>query len=166
MALIIYPSDGADSFISLADATTVITENSLQASQWTALTDANKEIYLRIAYTNITNAISYDLEDLNGFLDPLTYDAEYSCLPKSQAIMAINDIVYQISAEINPSTGLISKEKVGDLEVTYFHGANTSSKQLSSKNKNPFPSSVVKCLTAYGATISTSGFTQSKLERS
>ena len=164
--LTLYPAVGADSFISLADATTIITANSLQSSQWTALTDANKEVYLRIAYTNIVNNISYDTTSLSGYLDPLTYVALDSCLPKSQAMMAVHDVVYQISSEINPNTGLISKEKVGDLEVTYVHGANTSSKQLSSKNKNPFPSSVVKCLTTYGATILSGGFTQSKLERS
>jgi len=166
MALTIYPALGADSFISLADATTTITANSLQSSQWIALTDANKEVYLRIAYINIVNNISYDITSLSGYLDPLTYVALYSCLPKSQAMMAIHDVVYQISSEINPNTGLISKEKVGDLEVTYVHGANTSSKQLSSKNKYIFPSSIIKCITSYGAKISSNGFLQATLERS
>ncbi len=164
--LTLYPNIGADSFISLDDATIIITANSLQSSQWIALTDANKEVYLRIAYTNIVNNISYDITNIDGYLDPLTYIALDSCLPKSQAMMAIHDVVYQISSEINPNTGLISKEKVGDLEVTYVHGANTSSKQLSSKNKNMFPQSVVKCLTSYGANISSNGFTQATLERS
>jgi hypothetical protein len=64
--------------------------------------------------------------------------------------------MYGLSSEVNPNTGLISKQKVGDLEETYFHGNPLS--QVNSRNTNPFPSSVIKCLNTYGANV-TSGKT-------
>lgn len=166
MALILYPTTGYDSFISEADATTLISSYSLQSSQWLALDVPTREVYLRIATSKILSVVSTDTENLSGYLDPSTYEASTSCIPNSCALMAINDVVYQISAEINPNTGLISSEQVGDLKVTYFHGANTSSRQLSSKNKNPFPLEVRSCLMRYGASFSSSGIAQTTLERS
>jgi hypothetical protein len=143
----------------------VIEANSLQASQWIALSDETQEVYLRIATTRILNSVSYDYSNPTGYLDEATYLASDSCLPKSCALMAIHDLAYGLSSEINPQTGLIAKERVGDLEVTYIHGANTSSKQLSSRETNPFPPSVQSCLKSYGAILSNGGFRQATLER-
>ena len=165
MALVIYPATGYDSLISEVDATAIITANSLQSSLWSALTSVNKEIYLRIATTRILNSVSYDYSNPTGYLDEATYVAADSCLPKSCALMAIHDLAYGLSSEINPQTGLIAKEKVGDLEVTYIHGANASSKQLSSRETSPFPASVQSCLKSYGAILSNGGFRQATLER-
>jgi hypothetical protein len=166
MALTIFPSAGYDSMISLSGAMSVIEANSLQAPQWIALSDETQEVYLRIATTRILNSVSYDYSNPAGYLDEATYVAEDSCLPKSCALMAIHDLAYGLSSEINPQTGLVAKEKVGDLEVTYIHGANASSRQLSSRETNPFPASVQSCLRSYGAILSNGGFAQATLERS
>ena len=156
MALIIYPIADADSFITEADADTVIAENSVQSATWTALTSTMKEVYLRIATSRILGSVSTDASNEDGYLDESIYVAADSCLPKATALMAIHDLAYGLSSDINPNTGLISKQKVGDLEETYFHGNPLS--QVNSRNTNPFPSSVIKCLNAYGANV-TSGKT-------
>lgn len=166
MALIIYPEDGYDSFISEPDAELIIQDNSLQYQQWLDLPNLVRDIYLRIATTAILNAVSTDSENPNGYLDKASYDASSSCLPRVCALVAMHDLVYQISSEINPNTGLITKEKVGDIEVAYTHGASASSRQLSSKNKDVFPKYVKSCLSSYGVTVSASGFHQVQLERS
>jgi hypothetical protein len=166
MALTIYPDDNADSFISLLDATDIITKNSLQAAQWIALDNATKEVYLRIAFTRIMGTISTDPNSDIGFLNKDTYESIESCLPKTNAIMAVHDLVYGLSSEINPNTGLVTKEKVGDIEITYTHGANTSSKQLFSRETNPFPDSLLQCLRRYGSSIAFNGLMQARLVHS
>jgi len=150
MALIIYPTVGADSFISVADADVVIANNSLQSEQWIALTEPIKEVYLRIAFTRIMQAIAHTDEG-EGYLDEATYDPLISCLPDANALMAIHDLSYGLSSDINPNTGLISKEKVGSLEVTYFHG--NPMHQVSSRKTSYYPSSVVPCINGYGGNV-------------
>lgn len=159
MSLTVYPTDGYDSFISLEDANTRIGYTSLQASDWNALDDTTKEVYLRIATIAINNKVDFDDD---AFLD---YDAATSCLPNACADMAVHDLVYGLSSEINPNTGLVASEKVGDLEVKYFHGANTSSQQLKGRVTTRFPDTVVSCLSNYGAVFTGSGIKQSLLDR-
>lgn len=142
--LILYPNTDYDSFISVADADEVISNNSVHSAQWLALTEAQKEVYLRVATTRILN--------ITTALDVLTYVAANSCLPKSCALIGIHDVVYGISSEVNPNTGIVSKEKVGDLEVTYFHG--NPNKQVKGRTTSPFPSEVKPCLESYGAVFS------------
>ena len=163
MALIIYPTTDYDSFISVVDADTIITNNSVQSVTWLALTEAEKEVYLRIATTRILNAVSTDTTNSDGYLDETVYVAVDSCLPKSCALMAVHDLVYGLSSEINPNTGLVTKEKVGDLEVQYAHGF--PNKRVSGRVSNPYPSSVRPCLESYGATGLSGGITQVTLER-
>ena len=160
MALTIYPANGHDSFISLADANVLITSNSLHGSDWTALDDAVKEVYLRIASTNILNTVSTDITNVDGYLDETVYVATDSCIPHTTAIMAIHDLVYGLSSTVNPNKGLVTKEKVGDLEVTYYQGEAT---QVNGRVTSPFPLSARMCLNAYGANISARGFTQTTL---
>lgn len=140
MALIVYPTEGYDSFVDLIDANTTIAEYTLFSPQWLALTDTVKETYLRIATDRILNKIDTSLL----IVDP--------CISKSCSIMAAHDLVFEISSSINPNTGLITKEKVGDLEVTYTHG--NAQRQLKSRNTDPFPSTVKPCLSEYGAVFS------------
>lgn len=152
MALTIYPTEGYDSFISLADAGVVINENSLSSTEWFALTNTVKEVYLRLATTRILQAIDEDL--LVG------YDATLSCLPETTAMMAVHDLTYGLSSDINPNLGTITKEKVGDLEVQYKQRDGAKGRVTSI-----FPSIVIPCLQTYGAKISNGGFYQTALER-
>lgn len=163
MALVIYPTADYDSFISVTDATGFISQYSIHYETWNNITTLEKEIYLRIATDRIFNAISTDTSD-EAYLDSTTYVAEDSCLPKVCALMAIHDLIYEISASINPNDGLISKEKVGDLEVSYFHGNGKYPK--GARVKNPYPSETFKCLEGYGAQFSVFGVIRAKVENS
>ena len=158
MALIVIPIEDGDSFISLSDANDVITKNSIQSADWLALDDSTKEVYLRIATQRILNTVSTDINNEDGYYDVATYSPPDSCLPKVTALMAVHDLAYGLSSEINSNTGLVSKEKVGDLEVTYFHGNPLS--QVSGRETNPFPNLVVPCLNSYGASMNTSSIKQ------
>jgi hypothetical protein len=163
MALTIYPASGYDSFITVADADTIITANSVQSATWLAMTEIEKEVYLRIATARIFNVVSTDTSNEDGYLDSSTYVASESCLPKATALMAVHDLVYGLSSEINPNTGVVSKEKVGDLEVNYFHGY--TDKQVRGRKTNPYPSIAIPCLNYYGANIQLSKLRQATLVR-
>jgi hypothetical protein len=165
MALIIYPELGYDSLISEANATEIIVLNNINSAKWLTLSIEQREVYLRIATNKVLGVVSYDITNLNGYLDSLSYVASESCLPTTCALMAVHDLLYGISSEINPNTGLITKEKVGDIEVSYTHGNPT--RQIKGRVSSPFPSTVIPCLNSYGAAINTaSGITQSTLVRS
>ena len=152
MALVIYPTEDYDSLISEADATDWINKNSVNASLWLAKTTEEKEVYLRIATTRILDVVA--LDD--------TYDQVTSCLPSVCANMAIYDIAFNISTNINNNEGLITREKVGDLEVEYQHNRNTNKKGIKT---SPYPKEVKTCLSSYGAIFSVSGIAQITLER-
>jgi len=164
MALILYPVESYDSFISLIDADAVIAKYSVNSSKWLELDEVVKEVYLRIATDRIINAVSTDTTNEYGYLDSTTYTAEDSCLPKACALIAMNDLDFLISQEVNPNTGLVQKEKVGDIERTFFHGY--PQRHITGLNKNPFPSSVTKCLNSYGASLNTSSLKQATFLRS
>lgn len=164
MSLIIIPTENGDSFISILDADDVIIKNSVHSGQWLELLDGQKEVYLRIATSRILRIVSTDKYNPDGYLDLSTYDATTSCLPKATALMAIHDLAYGLSSEVNPNTGIVSKEKVGDLEVTYFHGNPLS--QVNGRKTSFYPNEVVPCLESYGAIVNTSAIRRAKLTRS
>lgn len=149
MAITIYPTTDYDSFVSVAEANTFISQYTLFTTQWSALTDEQKEVYLRIATQRILNVVDGTLLE------------EDTCLKSSCAVMAVRDLVFNISAGVNENKGLITKEKVGDVEVNYYQG---NSSKVSSLNKNPFSTEVKKCLAKYGA-IFNDGFKMFTLER-
>ena len=138
MALTIYPTADYDSYISILDADNIIASYTTFTTQWATLTDANKEVFLRIATSRIDNMI-----------DSLLLDGVDACLANTCAIMAVHDLVFEISSSVNANDGLITKEKVGDLEVNYQH----SYSKRSSRNTNPYPPMVRPCLIKYGATF-------------
>lgn len=140
MALIVYPLDDYDSFVDITTATTYINSYTTFSSNWAAIDDATKEVYLRIATDRIIDKI-----------DTLLLTGSNECILKSCSIMAVHDLVFEISSSVNPNTGLVTKEKVGDLEVNYTHG--NVQRQLKNRNTNPFPTNVQTCLTGYGATF-------------
>jgi len=139
MALIIYPTVGYDSFISLEDADLWVTNYSPQAPQWNTITDVEKEVYLRLTCNIILNKIDITLL-------PTTPE----CLAFSNIAMALNDVIYGISKTVNPNFGLITKEKVGDLEVNY--------KQYRENINKPsiYNQQIKSCLITYGAVFSSS----------
>ena len=164
MALTIYPTDNYDSLISVTDADTIITAYSVNSAKWLALAEATKEVYLRIATDRVMSVVSTDSSSEFGYLSSSSYVAEDSCLPKACALIAMNDLDFLISQEVNPNTGLVQKEKVGDIERTFFHG--NPQRHIIGLNKKPFPSSVIKCLNSYGALLNTSSVKQAIFLRS
>ena len=136
MALIIYPTADYDSFVTVADATTVIAAYTLHSATWIVLTTAEQEVYLRIAARNIIDHVD---QEENPFPDPMT-----DCVADAQALMAINDVVYGFSASIAAEeTGATKKEKVGTLEVEYYDTKKSSGISM-------VPTLAVPCLEALG----------------
>lgn len=140
MALVVYPTENYDSFVSVADSVTIATKYSVQSEQWIALDDLKKETFLRKATDRILLVV-----------DSLLL-AEDECLKKATTMMAIKDLVFNISANVNPNYGAVTKEKVGDIERQYYHGDTNS--RIKSLDTNPFPAEVKECLAKYGAEFS------------
>ena len=67
MALIIYPTDNYDSYVSLLDAESIYDTNIIDTSKWDALTDPMKEKYLRQATMLIKLKITDPLEEATPF---------------------------------------------------------------------------------------------------
>ena len=112
MALVIYPTDDSDSFVTVADANDYISSLTLNSSDWSLLSDDDKERYLRIAY-----------RDIIDHTDPATYaDPLPECVGESQALMAVHDLVNNLSSGVvSAPTGPIRKNKVGSIEQEFFH---------------------------------------------
>ena len=156
MALIIYPTADYDSFVSVANATTVIASLTLYSTQWTALTDAEKEVYLRIACRDIVDHVD---QDENPFADPIA-----DCVAEAQSLMAIQDVVFGFSATDSvDETGAIKKQKVSSLEIEYYDTASSSM-----KTAPRIPTMAVPCLEALGYEYSpyVAGLAQTTLGRS
>jgi hypothetical protein len=115
MGLIIYPAEGADSFISVDDADTVINDITTQFPQWDAIPINDKEVYLRIAYRYIIDGI--DLE-----VDPLT-DPIAPCVPEAQAMIASQDLTFGFSSGGTINDAQVKKQKVASLEIEYFESS-------------------------------------------
>lgn len=148
--LTIYPLENYDSLISITDANEYAINYSLHNDNWSALSDSQKEVYLRIATNRIVDVIDITL------LTEVTH-----CMKRSCTLMAIRDLVFGISSGVNENVGAITREKVGDIEVEY-----QQSKNAKGKNKNPYPAEVVTCLNTYGANLSNTGLSFAKLVRS
>jgi len=140
MALTVFPTTGYDTFIALADADTYITANSLQSADWLALSDIDREVYLRIQTKNILYKID---ETLLGTV-------VIQCLATATAIMAVNDFRNSLSTALDRNDGLITKEKVGVIEVNY------QQHRLNRKVPTVYPKEVRSCLITYGASFPSS----------
>ncbi len=145
MALVVYPDVGYTSFISLVDADSLITLNYPLADKWSSLTDEKKEVYLRLHCNTILNKI-----------DTLLLPVSSGCLGKSNATMAFNDVINGISITLDRNIGLVTKEKVGDVEVDY--------KQFRSNTKIPsiYNDEIKHCLGLYGAVFGSNQVTLGK----
>ncbi len=131
-ALIVYPAEGANSFISLEDANTVI-EDQLNYETWASLDDEDKTRRLLTIYKKF-----YLLVD---FVPP---DGEVDCLGEAQAIAALYTLQYDtLNFEPSQQTRV---EKLGPLYSEYFK--NTALDRLS---VDDYPEEVWACLTTWGA---------------
>ena len=110
MPLIIYPAAGADSFITVADATNTIKKYTLDGNKWDAKTLEEQEILLRIAFTDIINHT-----DSSSYPDPLP-----ACVPDAQALMAVHDLVNSISGGAVGTQAQVKKQKAGPVEREFF----------------------------------------------
>ena len=110
--LILYPDINADSFVTVAEADIIISELTLQSTAWLALTEDDREIYLRIAYRNILSGVD---QTINPIPDPVT-----DCYGEAQSLMASHDVTYGISASTTVSNSQVKKQKIASLEIEYF----------------------------------------------
>ncbi len=128
MALIIYPLSGFDSFVTLEDTTSNLTNNVIDTTAWTALAETVKEIYLRQATLLIKSRIDLDLVVSVDNLELAT-----SLLANYAVGVDITDDTNDGNIKINEITGVIHKE--------YF---------TKGKASNAMPTNVVSLLSEYG----------------
>jgi len=159
MALIIYPTVGYDSYVSVVEADAIISDLTMHSTSWEALSTEDRERYLRIAMRTMEDGIDQTVNPL-----PLVGESLYSCMKESQALIALQDVVNNISAGgVTQTTGAVKKEKAGAVEVQYYDVSGGSS----SSAPYPIPKIAFSCLSAMGFTFpSTGGFKQSTLGRS
>ncbi len=156
MALVIYPAPLADSFITVADATIVIDKYTVNGAEWAILSVNEQEIYLRIAYRRILDGIDLTVDPLPTVIP--------TCVGDSQALIAIHDIVNNISATAGAGvTGEIKKQKVASLEVEYFQ----SDSGFVATEINPIPDMARDCLSDLGYVFASTSnkFKQQRLGR-
>lgn len=116
MALIIYPTSGWDSYVSLADAETIVTNNIISPASWNALTNAQKELYLKQSTTLIRLKIT----------DPLTLTTP-SDLELATVYLSINSI----GIDMMDSDGKENLKRIkidGAIEKEYFTKSDSSNK--------------------------------------
>ena len=115
MALILPPDLAYDSFVSVVDATGYIEAVTLDGLTWGALTEANQEIYLRIATRRIEDGIDQDTYPIDATDLP-------ACLAEATSLMAVHDLVNNISAQSATAseTGAVKKEQVGTIVQEYY----------------------------------------------
>jgi len=132
MPLIIYPDANADSFISVADATTTIEQFTLDSALWTVHTIPEQEALLRIAYQDI----------IGNSQSPLPTPLP-ACVPNAQALMAVWDSKYGISSDTRTNSQ-VKKNKVGQIEQEFFYN------RAASKTASRVPDTVRSCLEQIG----------------
>lgn len=155
MALVLYPTNGYDSFVSLADATNYITKYTLQLDSWSAFDTTTQEALLRIAAQRLTS-------NSDELLFPITPIPD--CIPIAQALMASQDGKYGFSSGlIYDDKGATKREKVSVIEVEYY-----DTKGNYSTTAPLIPPQLSGCLEAIGYYLAAniSGLSQTILGRS
>ncbi len=148
MAMVVYPTESYDSFITVAEADTTILKYTLNTASWEALSDSNKEAYLRIAFSVIVDG----LEDIPD--DPVS-----DCLKGSQALNAVHDLLNGVSNPLSIESA-VKKEEAGQVKVEYFEPASA---KVSDSYIHPLS---IKCLSDLEYNFPLSGFGQTTLGRS
>ena len=114
MALVLPPDSAYDSFVSLVDATGYISSLTLYGATWTALSDSEKEVYLRIATRLIVDGIDEDVYTLDETDLPV-------CLAEATSLIAIHDVIHGLTTGSTTATiGAIKKEQVGSIVQEYY----------------------------------------------
>lgn len=115
MALVLPPDVDYDSFVSLVDAQTYINALTLNGATWQAVSDAEKEVYLRIATRRIQDGIDPDVY----VIDPTDVP---ECVPEATSLIAVHDLVNGISSQSGTVTliGATKKEQVGSIVREYY----------------------------------------------
>ena len=114
MALIIYPATGWNSYVSLTEANTIITDNVIDPTAWNALADPTKELYLKQSTTLIRLQIT----------DPISLDSSLTAAPSDLKLATAHLANYSIG--VNMVNGDSAKENLkrikieGALEKEYF----------------------------------------------
>jgi hypothetical protein len=129
MALTIYPTTDWDSYISLADATTLMPKYVLDMTAWNALNDTQKEFYLVQSSLLIKNKIT---------------DPEETSTPLDLQIATVFLANYALGNDLTDNDGKNNvkiKEIVGVIKTEYFSTAFAS---------NSFPDYVSMLLNQYG----------------
>lgn len=128
MALIEYPNTNYDTFCSVTDADTIISSYVPDTTDWDALADAKKEVYLRQSTLLIKQRIS---------TLPTTLETE---LKQSTALLAEFSIDKDMSNEDDSSN--VKRKKIdGVVETEYFTPSEDKS--------NDFPDLVESLLKKY-----------------
>jgi len=141
MALIIYPTAGWDSFVSLVDAEAYIGSLTLDLPAWQALAADLQEKYLRIATRLIVDGID---QVTNPLPDPAP-----ACLVEATALIASWDLKNGLSASAASTgvTGSVKKQKVASLEIEYY---DVSSGKTTTQTISPVPDIAKPCLEGLG----------------
>jgi hypothetical protein len=116
MALIIYPATGWNSYVSLTDSETIVTDNVINPASWNALTDAQKELYLKQSTTLIRLKIT----------DPQTDEA-----PDDLELATVLLSVDSIGKDMNDSDGKENLKRIkieGAIEKEFFTKGDSSNK--------------------------------------
>lgn len=132
VTITLFPASNANSFISVADADSII-NSELDYSLWGALTRDDKARWLIFAYQKFLL--------LKDFIPPA--DLTDSCLPTANAMLAL----YSLKYEMNELQGeqQVRVEKIGPLYNEFF-----KNEFLDRLSLDDFPASVVQCLEIYG----------------
>lgn len=151
MPLTIYPNTDYDSFVSIEDATTTISNYTLSYSSWDELTDADKEVYLRVAFRTIIDGLE-------------SIPSEFpTCITQAQSLIAVQDLSVGISTNSTSTTGAVKKEKASVVEIEYYEPiVNSTGKTV------VIPKLAIPCLESIGwlGNYSIGGFNQVRLGRS
>lgn len=134
MALVIFPTTNYESFVSVANATTLISNNVIDTSLWTALTTTHKEIYLRQSTKLISQKIDLDLiEDITN-------------LELATALLANHSI----------GKDMLNSDGNENLKVKDLSGVIRKEWFSKGKKSNAFPDFVSSLLSEYGYASSNS----------
>lgn len=128
MALIIYPTTNYNSYVSLADAEILITDNVINHTAWDALVNADKELYLKQSTTLIRLKIT----------DPATTET-----PSDLELATIYLAVSSIAVDMTESDGKDNLKRIkieGAIEKEFFTKGEKS---------NTFPDIVEALLSQY-----------------
>lgn len=131
MSLVVYPTTNYDAYMSIADTDTMMANVALDNSTWTALTDPQKEFYIKQATTLIKLKITEPDEDTTPF---------------NLQLATAHLINFSLGKDMTNDDGKSNVKKI-DID-----GAVSKEFFSPSKKSNSFPDIVASLLYEYGFT--------------